>query len=141
MQSKLLLVLLVALLPAAGQSQTCTARGQNPVTAFPVCGTDTFTQRSVPICGVRAIPTPCNDNVPYTDKNPFWYKFTCYTSGTLGFIITPFNLNDDYDWQLFDVTGRNPDDVYTDRSLFVSCNWSSRPGMKSPLSRHSIKHW
>ena len=128
MQPKLLLILLVALMPAAVQSQTCTTRGQNPATAFPVCGIDTFRQTIVPICGVRAIPTPCTDNVPYTDKNPFWYKFTCYTSGTLGFIITPFNLNDDYDWQLFDVTGRNPDDVFTDRSLFVSCNWSSRPG-------------
>ncbi|MES2774139.1 MAG: gliding motility-associated C-terminal domain-containing protein [Bacteroidota bacterium] len=128
MLPKLFLILLSAILPAIVQSQNCTARGQNPSTAFPVCGLDTFRQVNVPICGVRPIPTPCTDNISYTDKNPFWYKFTCYTTGTLGFVITPFNLNDDYDWQIFDVTGRNPDDVYTDRTLFVSCNWSSRPG-------------
>jgi gliding motility-associated-like protein len=112
----------------SGQAQVCTTIGQNPSTAFPVCGTDTFTQKVVPICGIRKMPTPCNDLAQYEDKNPYWYKFTCFAAGTLGFVITPFNLNDDYDWQLFDITGRNPDDVYTDKSLFVSTNWSSRPG-------------
>ncbi len=109
-------------------SQTCTALGQNPSTAFPVCGVDTFSQSTVPYCGNKLVPTPCNDNTPYADKNPFWYKFTCFTSGTLAFVITPNNLSDDYDWQLFDVTGRNPNDVYTDASLFVACNWSAVPG-------------
>jgi hypothetical protein len=63
-----------------------------------------------------------------TDKNPYWYKFTCFTAGTLGFLIKPNTFSDDYDWQLFDVTNRNPADVYTDASLFVSCNWSGEPG-------------
>lgn len=111
-------------------SQTCSALGQNPSTAFPVCGTNSFAQSTVPICGLKPIPTPCNQpGAIFLDKNPYWYKFTCYTSGTLGFTITPNNLNDDYDWQLFDVTGKNPDDVYTDKSLFVACNWSGRSGI------------
>ncbi|MFR1445987.1 hypothetical protein ACLUYJ_20725, partial [Acinetobacter baumannii] len=87
--------------------------------AFPVCGSTTFTQQSVPICGGKSVHTLCTDGTPYTDKNPFWYKFTCYTAGTLGFVITPLAQNEDYDWQLFDITNHDPMDVYTDPSLYV----------------------
>lgn len=108
-------------------AQTCTSLGQNPGTAFPVCGIDTFSQATVPYCGGRNIPGPCG-NAGFADLNPFWYKFTCYSSGTLGFVITPNDLNDDYDWQIFDITGHIPTDVYTDASLFVACNWSGNSG-------------
>ncbi|HVZ25664.1 MAG TPA: gliding motility-associated C-terminal domain-containing protein [Sediminibacterium sp.] len=122
--------------------QSCTTLGQNPYTAFPVCGTKVFSQSSVPACGGRSLPTPCgNDGAAYGDLNPFWYKFTCYTTGTLGFIITPNNLGDDYDWQLFDITGRNPADVYTDKSLIVSANWSGSYGVTgaSPAGQHAYE--
>jgi hypothetical protein len=69
-------------------AQPCTALGQNPQTAFPVCGTAVFNQSSVGICGNVAVPSAC-PGVVFTDKNPYWYKFTCFQSGTLGFIITP----------------------------------------------------
>lgn len=112
------------------RAQHCTALGQNPGTAFPVCGTATFSQETVPACGGHALPVPgCeNDNADYGDLNPFWYKFTCFTSGTLGFTVTPLTLSDDYDWQLFDVTGHDPSEVYTNRSLYITSNWSSNPG-------------
>jgi hypothetical protein len=111
-------------------AQDCTALGQNPETAFPVCGTAVFSQNSVNICGNRTVISRCSSSaINFTDKNPYWYKFTCFTSGTLGFAITPNNLGDDYDWQLFDVTNRNVADVYTDLSLFVACNWSGDPGV------------
>ncbi len=109
------------------EAQTCTALGQNPATAFPVCGTAEFVQTSVPICGGKEIPGPCNGDF-LTDINPYWYKFTCFTSGTLGFDIKPKVFNDDYDWQIFDVTNHNPAEVYTNKSLFVACNWSGEPG-------------
>jgi len=38
-------------------------------------------------------------------------------------------LGDDYDWQLFDITGHNPNDVFTVPSLFVGCNWSGSTGI------------
>src|SRR4051812_9310883 len=79
----------------------CTAPGQNPSTAFPVCGTSVFTQTSVPICGGQSVPSPGCSNDPLTDVNPFWYKFTCFQSGSLGFKITPHTNSEDYDWQLF----------------------------------------
>ena len=140
MYIKLYFILALALAPGLRvtvSAQTCTALGQNPSTAFPVCGTTTFSQNSVPICGIRGIPVPCFDGALYTDKNPFWYKFTCYTAGTLGFVITPMVLSDDYDWQLFDITGRNPDDVYSDPSLFVAANWSFMSGTTGASSAGS----
>ena len=124
-----------------GQSQICTGLGQNPTTAFPVCGTNVFTQTSVPVCGGTKMPTPCNDGNVYTDINPYWYKFTCYASGTLGFVITPKNMGDDYDWQLFDITGKNPTDIYTDKSLIVSANWSGSSGITgaSPAGKNPFE--
>ncbi len=124
-----LIIFLFFLLGFESTAQTCTALGQNPQTAFPVCGTTVFSQNSVAICGDRALVSPCTTStVTLTDKNPYWYKFTCYRSGTLGFVITPNNLNDDYDWQLFDVTGKNPANIYSDLSMFVACNWSGEKG-------------
>lgn len=122
-------VLFIFFLHSKIYSQGCTELGQNPGTAYPVCGTSSFTQTTVPICGHTSVPTPCRDGADYQDKNPYWYKFTCFTSGTLAFVITPNNLADDYDWQLFDVTGHNVTDVYSDPSLFVACNWSGLSGL------------
>ncbi len=115
----------------------CTTLGQTPATAFPVCGTSVFKQASVPICNNGNLPVPnrCSDGALYSDKNPFWYKFTCFSAGTLGFLITPDNPSDDYDWQLFDITGHNPGDVYTNASLFVSGNWSSNPDATGATSK------
>ena len=113
---------------AKASAQTCTTAGQTPSTAFPVCGTSTFAQSSVPQCGGRPMPNPKCPNDGLTDINPFWYKFTCFKSGTLGFLITPNNLGDDYDWELYDITGKSPDDVYRDGSLVVASNWSGESG-------------
>jgi gliding motility-associated-like protein len=127
------------LLYKVGAGQTCTTLGQNPTTAFPVCGTTTFEQIIVPSCGGKKIPTPCSDGAGYSDVNPFWYKFTCFTSGSLAFIITPINSNDDYDWELFDITGHDPMEVYTNSSLIISANWS---GMYGPTGAGiSGKKW
>jgi len=121
-------IFLFGMLLKRAESQTCTTLGQNPTTAFPVCGLTNFDQKTVPACGNRKIPTPCNDGASYSDINPFWYKFTCYQSGTLGFTIAPYNANDDYDWELFDITNADPMDVYTNSSLIISANWSGMYG-------------
>ncbi len=128
--------LLIAFMALSGitvfqaRSQTCTALGQTPATAFPVCGSDTFVQKSVPVCSNGTVPVPCpaNGNV-YEDLNPFWYTFTCFSAGTLGLTIKPNDLSDDYDWQLFDISGHLYPDVYADPSLLVACNWSGLHGI------------
>ena len=51
-----------------------------------------------------------------------------------GFLITPNDLNDDYDWEIFDITGHNPNDIYNDASLFVACNWSGNIGLTGASS-------
>lgn len=113
-------------------SQPCTTLGQTPSTAFPVCATTTFRQSVVPLCSTNDIYVPGCSNQPgganYQNKNPFFYKFTCYVAGTLGFIIAPLAANEDYDWQLWDITGRNPDEIFTNPSLVVTGNWAGTYG-------------
>ena len=55
----------------------------------------------------------------------------------MGFLITPNDLNDDYDWELFDITDHNPNDIYTNTSLFVACNWSGNLGLTGASSAGS----
>lgn len=126
----------------AAYSQACTTLGQTPSTAFPVCGVDTFSQTTVPYCVNKNLPTPGCTGQIYPDTNPFYYRFTCYSKGTLGFLIAPNNpADEDYDWQIFDITGRNPNDIYTDASLFVVANWAGTYGNTgtSPTALHNIE--
>lgn len=112
-------------------AQECSQPGQTPSTAFPVCGTSVFEQKQVPICGNRTVYVPgCSGpgSVLYQNKNPYWYKFTCYESGTLGFVIKPKDATDDYDWQLYDITGLSPEAVFTNREIVVTGNWAGNPG-------------
>lgn len=129
MKKAFLLLITTLLVSSITIAQVCSNLGQTPATAFPVCGTAIFQQASVPACVNNVIPTNCpNDGNVYQDLNPYWYKFTCFKSGTLGFLIEPNDKGDDYDWQLFDVTGRNPSDVYSDKNIIVSYNWSGEHG-------------
>ena len=111
--------------------QTCTTLGQTPATSFPVCGTIKFEQINVPLCSTNSLFVPgCSGSgtANYENRNPFWYRFTCFTSGTLGFTITPKDLTDDYDWQLYDVTGLDANAVLTNQNIIVSGNWAGNPG-------------
>jgi len=124
-----LLMLLCPFMSTA--QQACSTLGQTPQSAFPLCTRDTFFQSSVPICTNKKLVVPgCPPSTgDYADKNPFWYRFTCYQTGTLSLLITPNNLNDDYDWQLYDITGiTDLNRVYTDANLFVVGNWSGSSG-------------
>src|ERR1700744_3735711 len=107
--------------------QRCTTLGQTPATAFPVCGSNVFKQANAPICDDGAVPVPAR-GADYFAYNPYWYKFTCFSSGTLGLLITPENSGDDYDWQIYDITGQPLDAVYTNVNLVVADNWSGVVG-------------
>lgn len=124
----LLLLSFCILIKAAAQPPCSTIAGMTPQTAIAVCGTTTFDQTSVATC----IGPPVNGfgacGSTNSSDNAFWYKFHCYQSGTLGFLITPQVLSDDYDWELFDVTGiTNLNQVYTDERLMVSLNLCGDP--------------
>lgn len=124
-----LLVWLLAFSVPGWSQPPCTGLGQNPSSAFPICGSTTFTQKTVPICSNGNVPSKGCNGTPFATANPYWYKFTCYTSGTLSFVITPLNTKpEDYDWQLFDITGHDPMDVFTDVSLIITANWAGTYG-------------
>jgi len=124
--------LIFALWATNSFGQPCSNLGQTPSTAFPVCGTTVFHQASVPICATQNIFVPGCSTAPggasYQNKNPYFYKFTCYQSGTLGFLISPLAANEDYDWQLWDITGQNPDAIFTNNNLVVTANWAGTYG-------------
>ena len=124
--------LILTLISFESFGQPCTNLGQTPSTAFPVCGTTVFHQASVPICATVNIFVPgCSTGgggASYQNKNPYFYKFTCYQSGTLGFLISPIAANEDYDWQLWDITGQNPEAIFTNNSLVVTGNWAGTYG-------------
>jgi gliding motility-associated-like protein len=130
MKAGLFISLVVLAVFSAHAQYRCSAvgeKGQMPTAAFPICGTTTFLQDSVPVCSNAGLATPvCRS---YPDENPFYYKFTCYQEGFLNFIINPNNYNDDYDWQLYDLTNAaSPNDIFTNAHLFVTGNWSGTPG-------------
>ncbi len=131
MVKKIFIILLITFSSIRETRAQCTALGQNPETAFPVCGTTVFRQDDVPFCNLGNIAVAgCGrtGGTQYQIKNPFWYKFTCFTPGTLSFTIAPLAAKEDYDWQLYDITGRNPRDVITNQSLVITGNWSGTYG-------------
>ncbi len=114
--------------PFLQAQQTCTIPGQTPVSAITVCGSEPFTINTPSYCGITPVPVPCPASFPYQNSNPNYFRMACYSTGTLGFIISPDRATVNYDWQLFDITSRNPYDIFTEPSLFVACNWSAEPG-------------
>jgi len=54
------------------------------------------------------------------ESNSIWYVFTVNEDGLLGFLITPNDLNDDYDWALFDITSVDCGNLSIND--IVSCN-------------------
>lgn len=128
MFKKTTITIVVCLQVLIAAAQLCTNPGQTPVTATLVCGSSTFIQSTVQFCGQTNIPVPCNDGNIYQNLNPNFYRMACYSPGTLGFTIVPADAVADYNWQLFDVTNTNPEDIFTNANLLVACNWSGELG-------------
>ncbi|HQY12002.1 MAG TPA: gliding motility-associated C-terminal domain-containing protein [Ferruginibacter sp.] len=115
-----LLIITVSVVLSA-KAQPCSLPGMTPDKAIPVCGTSVFHQDQVTNCdGPNVAQTGCSIGI--TSSSSFWYKFTCYQTGTLGFLISGISSTDDYDWVLFDITGRNPTDVFSNPALAISIN-------------------
>lgn len=134
--AKYLPICLLLLIPLNLPGQVCTLPGQTPATALAICGNGTFNQPNLPACRNNSVYVPgCTDQrTNYGDDNPFYYKFSCLASGSFAFTITPVNLSDDYDWQLFDITGHNPNDIYRDKTLIITGNWSGTTGVTGASS-------
>ncbi len=114
-------------------AQPCsTIPGMSPGNALPVCGTSVFHQDVVINCsGLDVAQVGCA--VGASSASSFWYKFTCFQTGSLGFLISGISSTDDYDWVLFDITGRNPNEVFSNSSLAISINLYGTGGSPAPF--------
>jgi len=54
--------------------------------------------------------------------NSAWYIFSPQTDGVLTFVLEPSDLNDDYDWSVFDITDGGCAGINSGASPEVSCN-------------------
>ena len=105
-------------LPSVAQLPTA----QDCLGAIPVCEQVYEQAESYVGTGTQGVEFP---NGPYCvdeEIHSVWYVFTAQEDGQLGFLITPKNANDDYDWIVWDLTNKSCADLATDPSLVVSCN-------------------
>lgn len=125
------LISLLVLVALQSYAQVCILPGQTPATALLICGNGNYEHTTLAPCRNNSffVAGCTNENTNYGDNNPVYYKFTCKTAGTFSFSIIPKNNIDNYDWFLFDITGRDPQDIFSDRSLSIIGNWSGSTGL------------
>lgn len=67
------------------------------------------------------------------EKNCVWYYVTVQSDGTMGFVVTPNQGSDDYDWAVYNLTNARCEDIYSQvAQLQVSCNYSGTSGSTGP---------
>lgn len=131
-----ILPVLIFFLSITLQAQTPTE--QDCLGAIPVC--EGFYQQINSYTGTgnypNEIPTTggCPGNCMLSgEKNCVWYYVTVQSDGDMGFLITPNNGGDDYDWVVYDITDARCEDIYSMAAqLQVSCNWSGTAGPTGP---------
>ncbi|MCX6310298.1 MAG: PKD domain-containing protein [Bacteroidetes bacterium] len=117
----------------AGSLNAQNPTNQDCLDAIPICQNVYSTTASY--VGEGNYPNEINSNISCLgsgELNDVWYTFTVQQSGTLNFLITPNNMNDDYDWAVFNLTNNNCSDIFTNPGLQVSCNFSADPGNTGP---------
>lgn len=112
------LICLIPVLRLSAQQPTI----QDCLGAIPVCQT-VYSEDKSPT-GDGNYPNEINTGISCTagELNSIWYLFTVQEDGELGFLITPNDINDDYDWALFNITNASCADIRNSQSLMVSCN-------------------
>jgi hypothetical protein len=106
---------------------------QDCLGAIPVC-TGFYDQPLVPL-GSGNYPNEINPNqsCPRScmdgETNTIWYVISVQISGLLRFVITPVNVNDDYDWAVFNLNDMECSDIYNN-AIFMqeSCNAAGGAG-------------
>lgn len=95
---------------------------QDCISAIPICQ-DTFIEANS-WQGVGELEDfKFGQTCLFQEQNSVWYEFHANGTGQLGFLITPNDPDDDYDWALFDLTGVDCTEFSNDPNSFVvSCN-------------------
>jgi gliding motility-associated-like protein len=114
---------------------------QDCLGAIPVCQ-QVYVETDSPT-GAGNYPNEINGVNSCTDGeiNSIWYVFTANEDGNLGFVITPNDLDDDYDWALYDITNATCEDIFTDPGLEVSCNAAGGSGCHGPTGANGDSNW
>lgn len=114
---------------------------QDCLGAIPVCQ-EIYMEASSPV-GDGNFNSEINTSISCTagELNSIWYTFTANANGDLGFVITPNNSNDDYDWALFDITDAECEDIFSNGSLQVSCNAAGGDPCHGPTGANGQSSW
>lgn len=92
----------------------------------------------IPVYGGATYDDNCPGNCLLNGEiNDVWYTFTVQTSGTVSFIITPNDSDDDYDWAVYNLTNAECVDIATNSALQVSCNFCGTAGSTGPSGASS----
>jgi len=89
--------------------------------AIPVCK-NVYSEEKAPEGNGNFTEVEEYDGCVPIEESSIWYTFTVNRSGDFGFLITSNNINDDYDWALFDITNITCDDIINNSNHVVSCN-------------------
>lgn len=99
---------------------------QDCFSAIPVCQ-DVYVQNNA-YTGAGSDPDEINAALSCRllgEINSVWYVFKIETPGNLCFTITPNTPTEDYDWSLFNLTGRSCADIKSVPGLEIACSWDA----------------
>ncbi len=102
---------------------------QDCIHAIPLC--QNVYSNTTAYSGTGFIPNEINplySCLSTGEKNDVWYIFTVQTAGEINFTITPFSATDDYDWAVFNLSNSSCQNIFSDSSLQVSCNYDANTG-------------
>jgi gliding motility-associated-like protein len=108
----------------AGPGKTSNQPEQDCPFAIPVCQ-QTYVQANSYTGRGNIQEVPTTSCLGVRERNSVWYVFTVQSNGTLEFQI---NSPADYDWALYDLTGRSCPDILTGSAPEVRCNFSATTG-------------
>jgi hypothetical protein len=93
------------------------------VNAIPVCQSNYSTTTPQ---GVGNQANELNSNSCLAgENNSTWFLITPQTNGTLSFVISPNDVNENFNWSLYNITNANCADIATNASLEIACNNSA----------------
>lgn len=72
------------------------------------------------------------------ENNSVWFKFVIDSPGTIVFSIEPDSMLYDYDFAIFDVTGKSCSDVANNAAPAVRCTYSLSTGIPTGLAYDSV---
>lgn len=119
MKKLLPLLLLLMLIQAKAQ-----APEQDCLNAIPICTTTYNQPNSYSGSGNVTGEIPPSSCLGAGELNAVWYKLIVTSPGNLSFTICPFLATDDYDWAVFNLTGKTCADIANNPLLERACDFS-----------------